>query len=57
MNPLDDAETPFVDLDITLNYYIDEYRILKMKKQKELFKKIETVIKHNEHDEVDLSMK
>ena len=32
-NPLDDAEADFVDLDMIIDYYIDEYRTRKRSNQ------------------------
>ena len=57
VNALDEAETDFIDLDTVLNYYIDEFRLLKKKKMQTISKVIEKQIRANEHEEIELNMK
>ena len=36
MNPLDENETDFIDLDLVLSFYMDEFRALRKKNQKKI---------------------
>lgn len=57
VNPLEDAETEYVDLDIILNYYVDEYRTIKKDNQRALLKGVDKILRSIDNRGKDINMK
>jgi len=48
VNPLDETETEFIDLDIVMKYYLDEYRSLRRQTQLRINKLFGEMLRTND---------
>lgn len=57
VNELDEAETDFIDIDLVLSFYIEDYKKLRRANQENIVKSLNTCNQHNENMNRDLSIK
>ena len=57
VNPLDDTESDFIDLDIVMKYYLDEYRTLRRDNQRRINKLFGEMLRTNEREEKPVCMR
>ena len=57
INELDEAETDFIDIDLVLSFYLEDYKKLRRANQENIVRSLESCNKHNENMGRDLSIK
>lgn len=57
VNELDEAETDFIDVDIVISFYIDDYKKLRKANQINIIQSIKSCLDHNVNLKSDLSIK